>query len=124
MSTEKDWNQDQILKLIDLVQQSDNIWNPQNILYRNRIRRTDSINEIANILGVSQQEVDKKWKTLQSQFRREQHKVKNKKSGAGTDDNYTSAWYLYKPLSFLSDRNKPKNTRDTYDAQVITTLFE
>jgi len=124
MSTEKDWNQDQIFKFIDLVQQSDNIWNPQNILYRNRIRRTDSINEIANILGVSQQEVDKKWKTLQSQFRREQHKVKNKKFGAGTDDNYTSAWYLYKPLSFLSDRNKPKNTRDTYDIQVITTLFE
>jgi len=121
MSTEKDWNQDKILKLIDLVQQSENIWNPGHKLYRNRIRRTDSINEIANILGVSQQEVDKKWKTIQSQFRREQHKVNSKKSGAGTDDNYTSAWYLYKPLSFFSDRNKPKPTRGTYDIQVITT---
>lgn len=124
MSTEKDWNQDQILKLIDLVQQSENVWNPSHKLYRNRIRRTDSINKISNILGVSQLEVGKKWKTIQSQFRREQHKVKSKKSGAGTDDNYTSSWYLFKPLSFLSDRNKPKNTRDTYDAQVITTLFE
>lgn len=124
MSTEKVWNQDEILKLIDLIQQSENIWNPAHNLYKNRIRRTDSINEIAKILGVSQQEVDKKWKTVQSQFRREQHKVKNKKSGAGTEDSYTSAWYLYRPLSFLSDRNKPKNTRDTYEAQVITTLFK
>jgi len=94
MSTEENWNQDKILKLIDLVQQSENIWNPSHNLHRNRIRRTDSINEIANILGVSQQEVDNKWKTIQFQFRREQHKVKCKKSGTGTDDNYTGVWYL------------------------------
>jgi len=64
MSTEKDWNQNQILKLIDLVQQSENLLDPGQKLYRNRIQRTNSINEIANILGVSQQEVDKKWKTI------------------------------------------------------------
>lgn len=124
MSNEKEWTQDEILKLINLIQQNENIWNPAHSQYKNRIRRTDSINKIASILGISQQEVDRKWKTIQSQFRREQNKVKNKKSGAGTDENYISAWRFYKPLSFLSDRNKPKTTRDTYEAQVITTLFE
>jgi len=48
MSTEKVWNQDEILKSIDSIQQSENIWNSAHNLYKNRIRRTDSINEIAD----------------------------------------------------------------------------
>lgn len=39
-------------------------------------------------------------------------KMKERKSGDGTDNVYTSSWFAFKSLYFLADKNKPRHTYD------------
>lgn len=106
------WTEEQTLMLIDLVRDFPNIWNPENETYKNKNKRTDAFNDIAEAVGFSREECERKWKVVQNQFRRECVKSVTK-SGQGTSELYVSHWFGYKHLMFLKDRNKPRHTRDT-----------
>lgn len=108
----QNWTEEQSLTLIELVRACPNIWNPENETYKNKNRRTDAFNNIAEALGISREECERKWKVLQNQFRRECIKSVTK-SGQGTSELYVSHWFGYKHLMFLRDKNKPRHTRDT-----------
>lgn len=54
-----------------------------------------------------------KIKSLRSYFSKERQKVLKKKSGSGTDENYTSSWFAYKSLLFISDATTPRETKES-----------
>lgn len=115
-----DWSEDQVLHLIELIREHSNIWNPENEAYKNKNKRTDAFNIIATVLELSREEIERKWKVLQTQFRRECTKSVTK-SGQGTNELYVSRWFGYKHLMFLKDKNTPKHTRDTQEQ--VSKLF-
>ncbi|KAJ8709361.1 hypothetical protein PYW07_009187 [Mythimna separata] len=52
--------------------------------------------------------------SLLSAFRREKNKTKKGKgTGKGASEVYKSKWYAYEAMSFLMDRDKPRNRRDS-----------
>lgn len=57
--------------------------------------------------------VKSKIKSLRSYYSKERQKVLKKKSGSATEENYSSSWFAYKSLLFISDSTTPRETRDS-----------
>lgn len=55
--------------------------------------------------------VEKKWKSLRTQYTRERGKVKKRKTGLGVEDVYETKWQYYSHLSFLDDYVTPKESQ-------------
>jgi len=65
--------------------------------------------------------VKSKIKSLRSYFSKERQKVLKKKSGSGTEENYSSTWFAYNSLLFISDSTTPRETRDSEEDRNPTT---
>lgn len=65
--------------------------------------------------------VKSKIKSLRSYFSKERQKVLKKKSGSGTEENYSSTWFAYNSLLFISDSTTPRETRDSEEDDNPTT---
>lgn len=65
--------------------------------------------------------VKSKIKSLRSYFSEERQKVLKKKSGSETKENYSSAWFLYNSLLFISDSTTPRETRVSEEGGNLTT---
>lgn len=76
------------------------------------MKRSDAWYEIANILNVEKNEVEKKIKNLITQFRRELKKTREQKSGSSASDNYHSQWFAFNSMLFLADKHTPHKTYD------------
>ena len=55
-------------------------------------------------------EVEKKWKSLRTQYTREKAKVKKRKSGDGADDVYKSKWLHLSQMRFIDAFVTPKTS--------------
>lgn len=109
-----EWSNEKVLELIEAYRNSPVLWDCTLPAYKNRNRRNDALSNIAILINVEKTEVDRKIKNLLSHFSRELKKEKQSvKSGSGTDSVYTSKWFAYGSLRFLTDRNKPRNATDT-----------
>ncbi|XP_063384890.1 uncharacterized protein LOC134671000 [Cydia fagiglandana] len=123
------WNQENVLKFIELYRNKELLWDPKHKLYFNKILKNDAWTEISEQMncGASVQELKKKMESLLGQLRRE--KGKTKKSAAEV---YKSSWYAYEHMTFLLDRNKPRthmNTEnlegeDNHDSNMATPASE
>ena len=60
------------------------------------------------------EEIQKKIKSLRTQYTRERQKVKKRKSGDGADAIYTSKWIHFQQLQFLDDFVAAKKTVSNY----------
>lgn len=58
--------------------------------------------EISSEMNVASDEICAKIHALRTQFNREKSKENQSKSGAGTDELYTSKWEFYSSLKFLN----------------------
>ena len=55
-------------------------------------------------------EVEKKWKSLRTQYTREKAKVKKRKSGDSVDDVYRSKWLHLSQMNFIDAYVTPKTS--------------
>lgn len=69
------------------------------LFYRNLKQKM--LNEIADVLGVTAQDVSAKFHALRTQFNRECSREKKQKSGSSSDENYVSKWEYMSSLQFL-----------------------
>lgn len=68
----------------------------------------DAYKEIASIFDTSADEIQRKIKNIISQYQRERRAYKKmKKSGVGHV--FKAKWFGYSAMSFLHDKNKPRN---------------
>ena len=131
------WDKDRTERLISLVEERPCLYNMKLKIYFNRDLRKRAHEEIAETIGLSGKktvlckivcmyccssmysvflvdEVQKKIKSFRTQYTRERQKVKNRKSGDGADDIYTSKWIHFPQLQFLDDFVTAKKTVSNY----------
>ncbi|XP_013189632.1 uncharacterized protein LOC132903440 [Amyelois transitella] len=109
-----EWSQEKTIQFIECYRSYPLLWDSKDEFYKNKIKRHDALVEIAAKFEVEKVEVERKIKNLQSHFLREKKKEQDsKKSGSGADESFTSKWFAYKSLLFLSSRNKPRKTMDS-----------
>lgn len=103
----KQWTTEEICTLIDAFREHRNLWNPKDVNYKNRIKKKDSYQEIAQLFHIKWMEIERKIKNIISQYQRERRNYKKMKtSGAG--QHFTPKWFGYNAMSFMHDRNKPR----------------
>lgn len=101
------WTREKVLQVIDLYRENVLLWNPQHSDYKDRTKRKDALKRISETLEIDQSDVDKKIKTLLSQYRREAKKVSSQNGDCGT-----SKWFAYNSMTFLVDRFKYTQNMD------------
>lgn len=107
-----EWPRDLVLQLIELYRDNPVLWDPRNPNYKDRTKKSDAWKAISSKLNVDRIHVEKKIDTLTGQLRRELKKMKQPKSGSGSEDVYKGNWFAFNSLSFLLDKLKPKTTLD------------
>ncbi|XP_041981318.1 uncharacterized protein LOC121734767 [Aricia agestis] len=111
-----EWEEEKVMKLIELYHSKPLLWDPKHRDYKLRPKRYDALDDIANELSTSVNEVERKIKNLTSHYYREKKKSdSSNKSGAGTDEIYQSKWFAYKSLHFLRNKNMPTRRRNITD---------
>lgn len=82
----------QMLKLVEIYQDYDCLWNVTSKLYRNRDARESAYKQIAerlNITGISNKDIPKKIKNLRSSYYQELKRIEaSTRSGASQDSVY------------------------------------
>lgn len=99
-----EWTDEKIVSLIGAVEQEPQLWVASLEEYRNKVTRDaawKSISEIVFENSITPEELNKKWQGLRVQFKTEYNKVQKKKSGQGTDENFTVRWRHYEQMKFL-----------------------
>ncbi|KAF5275003.1 hypothetical protein FQA39_LY06940 [Lamprigera yunnana] len=100
-----EWTNAKVCELIELCRLKE---------YKDRNKKQDALQEIADTFGVDKQVVEKKIKNVVCHFLREiKREIDSSKSGAGNSDVYKSKWFCFNNMLFLMDRNTPKETTDT-----------
>ncbi|CAB3253566.1 unnamed protein product [Arctia plantaginis] len=85
-----EWNDEQVLVLIDLFRERRHLWDSSDPNYKLKNKRHDSLMEIAVSFGIERLEIERKWKNLTSHFWREKKKEnETKTTGSGADEPYT-----------------------------------
>ncbi|XP_048481508.1 uncharacterized protein LOC125489531 [Plutella xylostella] len=118
------WCNERVLKLIELYQNYECLWDTAHREYKNKLIKQDAWDSIAKTLDVPVKEVESKVHTLRSQFSRERKKLKSsKKTGTGSDDVLNITWFAYKPLLFLIKGETTTGNKDTIKNHVSCLLL-
>jgi hypothetical protein len=94
------WTNDSARKLIDLFRERRLLWDTSSEDFRNRFKKHEAWQEIADYFNVDKSTVDKKMRMMVGQYRREVVKV--------TTTGDESKWYAYTWMKFLS-QDTPQN---------------
>ncbi|XP_063365098.1 uncharacterized protein LOC134653632 [Cydia amplana] len=88
-----------VLQLVQAYKNHDLLWDPSNPDFKNRTKKNDAWDAIANTVNIPRREVESKIHTLRSQFAREKKKIAQMRKN-GNDLRY-SPWFAYEPMKFL-----------------------
>ena len=113
-----DWFKDDVFRLIDLYRDRPCLWDNDDIDRRDKAKKEESWNEISDILHVERAEVERKMKSLSTQFYREYKRKIKIETETGSDEGFRSKWFAYERLSFLSRRVKDRPTMCYYGSEV------
>ncbi|KAF5293220.1 hypothetical protein FQA39_LY13688 [Lamprigera yunnana] len=109
-----EWTNAKVCELIELYRDRPVLWDCRLKEYKDRNKKQDALQEIADTFVVDKQVVEKKIKNVVCHFLREIKRERDSsKSGAGNSDVYKSKWFCFNNMLFLKDRNTPKETTDT-----------
>ncbi|RZF43561.1 hypothetical protein LSTR_LSTR012841 [Laodelphax striatellus] len=109
-----EWNNAKVCELIELYRDRPILWDCRLKAYKDKNKKQDALQEIADTFGVDKQVVKKKIRNLVCHFLREVKRERDSsKSGAGNSEVYKSKWFCYNNMIFLKDRNTPNATTDT-----------
>lgn len=89
------WFAENIKLLILYYEGLPELWQISNSDYKNRIKKTAAIECLAERFNTTPVEINRKLHNLRTQFNNELRKLKKKKSGQGTDENYVSKWEYF-----------------------------
>ena len=95
------WSAREINDLIDEFEKHPCLWDVFNRDYHAKTRRQQTLKEIEDEIGISPEEIKNKIAGLRTQLGREMAKVKAKKSGQSTSENYKPVWLHWEKLQFL-----------------------
>ncbi|KPJ12146.1 hypothetical protein RR48_03893 [Papilio machaon] len=94
------WPAEEIKSLISYYESLPELWQVSNPDYKNRVKKSAAVDSLAEQFNTTAFEINRKLHNLRTQFNNELRKLK-KKSGQGTDENYTSNWEYFTSLKFL-----------------------
>lgn len=114
-----DWFKDDVFRLIDLYRDRPCLWDNDDIDRRDKAKKEESWNEISDILHVERAEVERKMKSLSTQFYREYKRKIKIETETGSDEGFRSKWFAYERLSFLSRRVKDRPTICYYGSEEV-----
>nr|CAH7720345.1 unnamed protein product [Callosobruchus chinensis] len=106
-----EWNNDNVLELINAYRVRPVLWNSLDPYYKNKNKKEDAWRELADMLTTDTAEIKKKMQSLLASFRREKQKLKTT-SGMGSEEIYDTKWFAFKSLLFLKDKNQPVKHKD------------
>ncbi|XP_030378065.1 uncharacterized protein LOC115626749 [Scaptodrosophila lebanonensis] len=105
------WDREKTIKLIELYENYSVLWDVSSADYTNKHKKQNAYREIAEKLDKSDDEIKTKIHHLRTQFLQEVRRVKQKKSGQGTSDNYTSKWEFFDALKFIKNDDVPSTSK-------------
>ncbi|XP_066970138.1 uncharacterized protein [Macrobrachium rosenbergii] len=124
------WSRQLTLNLIELYRQHPCLWDVREEVYKDRDARTAAIKQITtnlkqNATYMNEVEVKRKIALLQNQHRREMRKVNmDKKSGVGSEDQYTPKLWCFNSLSFLNSGDTVRPSVSNLDSSEETLPVE
>lgn len=107
--TSRTWSTEEIKSLIFYLESLPELWQISNPDYKNRVKKAAAVESLAEQFNTSALEINRKLHNLRTQFNNELRKLKKKKSGQGTDENYASTWDYFTSLQFLIPSTVPAN---------------
>lgn len=111
-----DWTNEKIIKFIQDIETYPLLWDTSHNDYKNRNKKHDAIQELAERFNCDSTEVMRKWKIILAQYRREKKKIsESKASGAGISDLYKPKWFGFTYLAFFHGRDEPNASMSTHD---------
>ncbi|XP_076050871.1 uncharacterized protein LOC143031204 isoform X2 [Oratosquilla oratoria] len=106
------WTPERTLSLIEMLNATPCLWDVTCQDYKNRGKKKDTLQKLANKFNVSSHEMEKKVHSLKTQFRREHKKLSGaQRSGCSVK----SLWFGYEPLLFLLQGHESRGSRCTDD---------
>ncbi|XP_077298565.1 uncharacterized protein LOC143919879 [Arctopsyche grandis] len=118
-----DWTNEKIIKFIQAIETYTFLWDSSHNDYKNRNKKHDATQELAQSFNCDSTEVMRKWKIILAQYRREKKKISDSKSsGSGISDKYKPKWFAYAYLNFFHGRDEPNasmNSQDEINDQLI-----
>ena len=109
----KEWNDDELTLLIDMLEFKPCLWDIYHLDYLKRVMKEIGYSEIATASNTTNTSVKTRINGLREQLAREITKEKTTKSGQSTDELYKSNWVHYDKLSFLIPVIGAGKSRDT-----------
>ena len=109
----KDWTDEEISLLIDMLEEKPCLWDVFDKQYTKRDVKEIAYTEIASSLDTNIESIKGKINGLRAQLGKEVAKVNKTKGGHSTDELYASSWIHYDRLSFLLPVIKSSKSRDT-----------
>lgn len=106
------WANQIVLRLIELYQNHELLWDTSNPDYKNKVKKNEAWEDLANAMNMPRKEVETKMHTLRSQFVREKKKIS---TASGRDD---VKWFAYDPMKFLLRTMKYSGGIDTLETHV------
>lgn len=98
------WSNDIVYNLIELFRDKPLLWDASLEDYKDRNKKHDAWLAIAQSLNMDKAAVERKVKSLLTQFRRELNKPKSE------DGTEASKWFAFKKMLFLKGKNTPRDT--------------
>lgn len=95
------WDRDLTKKLIEEYESYSVLWDVSSPDYKNKYKKQSAYIEIAKKLNSSEEEIKTKIHNLRTQYMQELRRVKQKKSGQGTSENFTSKLEFFNALNFI-----------------------
>ncbi|XP_047525149.1 uncharacterized protein LOC125063005 isoform X1 [Pieris napi] len=118
-----DWTNDKIIKFIQAVETYRILWDSSHHDYKNRNKKHDATQDLAQRFNCDSTEVMRKWKIILAQYRREKKKISDSKSsGSELSEIYKPKWFGYAYLKFFHGRDEPNvsmSSQDEINEQLI-----
>ncbi|CAH1976712.1 unnamed protein product [Acanthoscelides obtectus] len=105
------WTNEKTLHLINAIHLRPELWDVDNVLYKDKNRKKDGWNAIATELEISSDEAYKKFRSLRTYVKNEAKKS-SKKSGSGANSK-DSTWFAFQAMQFILARDTPNDGMDT-----------
>ncbi|CAL1688681.1 unnamed protein product [Lasius platythorax] len=101
-----DWTKNKTKLLISLLEKLPHLWDVSQADYKNRSKRTASIEQLAQQFNTDSGEVGRKLHNLMTQFNNELRKTRKRKNGQGSGEVYISKWEFFEALQFMQSSSK------------------
>lgn len=121
-----DWTDEKVAALIGSVEDEPVLWNATLQEYRNKIKRDSAWKNMSEVVfenAIGPSELNTKWQSLRCQYKDQLNRAIKKKSGQGTDENYTVRWKHYEQMKFLDSGDGSETTETTSNLMVSCFLL-